>query len=760
MGLFDFLKKNPPATEENSSAKPPDHLVSAPRPAAPVPSVSPAGTAIPTAKESGTPISRSPRNHNAPPRQRDGKPAVLWPRIGDTVPKLIAQQQIRVFVDALFIKSTGFPAFSTAWREARQGAFSTRYYFIPTCEKVKLSPAEQTLVNQTDCQERPGADLSACFGDMATKGLKWNIVYLTTDGDAGYAAQQAAKDNGIFLRWYGMDSDGKVCPLSSSVKRPAKENPESVKLFHRQTEMAPIQRTANPPRRVPSVGEQVLSERGRTAYRLEKALMTDHSSVTYATNDADSFAKIYTETALQLNLFEAKANRMLQNAVDLPGVCWPKDTLRNGNGDFVGILIPASKGVQLTRSVLNGATGLSRYFPNWDKRNLCVLASTVLKTVCGMYRLGLSFGYLNPASIYVQDEEHVFFVDTDSWQIEGYPAMSRNQTFTPPELLREEKQPLMTTVDQENYEIAVLTFMLMMPGKFPYAKKRSSDERESIINMSFPFSANKEQRRSGDAERPGGVWQMVWDHLPYRMCNSFYNSFHAKGQNSAPGNRLRATEWLNLVNIFQKKLSESGREDSRAMFPRTFRRDGKRTFFKCQICGQEHPGFYFMKRVRINNEWVDVWERGYRVCLSCASGQSDASFKCQSCGRTFYYSNRTKITHEIGKTDFDYEEQKWCRDCKKNTVKCRNCGEEVPIYKMREFEDRQRNQRITVCGNCFNTLLSRAKQRQQEWNNAASEYLKCRQCGRTFPFTNKDAEFYRKKGWSKPIRCPNCREKR
>ena len=760
MGLLDFLKKNPPATEGNSAAKATDRPVSTPHPVAPVPSVPPAGTAVPTPKENGTPVSRGSRNHNAPPRQRDNKPAVFWPKIGDTVPKLIAQQQIRVFVDALFIKSAAFPAFSAAWRGERQGSFATRYYFIPACEKAKLSSAEQTLANQADCQERSGEDLSACFGDMAAKGLKWNIVYLTTDGDAGYAAQQAAKEKGLFLRWYGMDGDGKLCPLSSSVKRPAREATESAKPFRRQTEMAPIQRAVNPPRRVPSVGEQVLSERGRTAYRLEKALMTDHSSVTYATNDANSFAKIYTETALQLNFFEAKANRMLQNAVDLPGVCWPKDTLRDGNGNFVGILIPASKGVQLTRSVLNGATGLSQYFPNWDKRNLCVLASTILKTICGMYRLGLSFGYLNPASIYIQDEEHVFFVDTDSWQIEGYPAMSRNQTFTPPELLGEEKQPLMTTVDQENYEIAVLTFMLMMPGKFPYAKNRSSNERESIIDMSFPFSANKEQRRSGDAERPGGVWQMVWDHLPYRMCGSFYNSFHSKGQNSAPGNRLRATEWLNLVNIFQKKLSEPGREDSRAMFPRTFRRDGKRTFFKCQICGQEHPRFYFMQNVWINKERVNVWERGYRVCLSCASGQSNVSFTCRSCGRTFYYSNRTKITHEIGKTDFDYEEQKWCRDCKKNTAKCRNCGAEVPIYKMREFEDRQRNQRITVCGNCFNTLVSRAKQQQQEWNNAPSEYLHCRQCGCTFPFTNKDAEFYRKKGWSKPIRCPNCRDKR
>ena len=51
MGLLDFLKKNPPATEGNSAAKATDRPVSTPHPVVPVPSVPPAGTAVPTPKE-------------------------------------------------------------------------------------------------------------------------------------------------------------------------------------------------------------------------------------------------------------------------------------------------------------------------------------------------------------------------------------------------------------------------------------------------------------------------------------------------------------------------------------------------------------------------------------------------------------------------------------------------------------------------------------------------------------------------------------
>lgn len=45
---------------------------------------------------------------------------------------------------------------------------------------------------------------------------------------------------------------------------------------------------------------------------------------------------------------------------------------------------------------------------------------------------------------------------------------------------------------------------------------------------------------------------------------------------------------------------------------------------------------------------------------------------------------------------------------------------------------------------------------KMDWEDEA---LKCVECGEEFTFRGKDKRFYQKMGYSKPKRCPSCREK-
>lgn len=534
------------------------------------------------------------------------------------------------------------------------------------------------------------------------------------------------------------------------------EHSKIEKVFNSSYDFVKVSKTSRTPTIIPQSGHRVVTSDKSQFYTLKAPVMTDHFSITYETNRQEVYAKIYTQKALQIDLFENKAKRMVNEKINIKGVCWPVALLENVSGEFIGILVPASKGVQLNRSVLSGTSGLKQCFPSWNKEDICVVAHTIIDTICKLHRFGIFFGCLNPASIYVVNKTEVYFVDTDNWQIEGFPTMSRNVTFTPPELLIEHQKPHLFTPDEENYQVALLTFMLMMPGKYPYAKRKCGNDYESIKGMSFPFSVGGEKRRSADAERPSGVWQIIWDHLPYKMCDNFYNSFHSNGKFSKAGTRLKDYEWLGNVDDFYKQLNVDKNAESRELIPRTFRHDGKRIFVKCKICGQEHPTFYFLHTIRVQNEKVNIWDMGYRVCLPCAVDQSDASFTCKSCGRTFYYTNRTKIMHEIGRLNFDWTGQKWCSNCKQHSVKCSRCGVEVPIYQIKEFQDKRRNLTKSVCGNCFSELLSEAKR----WKDSVYTTLRCRQCGRSFNITNGEAEFFEQKRMSLPSRCPSCRGRR
>ena len=538
-----------------------------------------------------------------------------------------------------------------------------------------------------------------------------------------------------------------------SDRAPKERKFESPRIFVPATSFAPIAKSASVPKIIPAVGERVFTRDSSEAFTLTAPIMTDHSSITYKTDNGEFFAKIYTLNALSIDIFENKAKRMVKENVNIKGVCWPRALLINTYGEFVGILVPASSGVQLSKSILSGTAAINQFFPTWDKRDLCTASHTILDTICKAQKLGIRFGCFNPASVYIASPTEVYFVDTDCWQIEGYPTLSRNITFTPPELLSEQQKPRLFNKDEENYQIALLTFMLMMPGKYPYAKKKRSDSYENIKDMSFPFSVGGESRRSQDAEKPSGAWQIVWDHLPFKMCSNFYHTFHASGNFSKPGTRLRDYEWVNAVDEFARHLSFDKNAESRALTPRTFRRDEKREFAKCSICNQEHPVFYFLRNIKIQNERINVWDRGYRICLPCAVDQSNASFTCKSCNKTFYYTNQTKIIHEIGRLSFDWNGQKWCHTCKKHTVKCVRCQNDVPLYQIQEYTDRKRNLKKNVCKNCFHELLNEHNAEKNEVYTRAA----CRQCYEWFVITKGEAEFFQAKGMNLPSRCPSCR---
>lgn len=770
MALFDFFrKKNVPQPEPEKPGRDVHAPVPAPRrePSAPAnPSGQPQNVRRPEPRRypdrdvPPRPAAPAPEQPSAP---RNRNASSLWPRFGTTTDQLIPVSQLKVFIDASFVKGAGFPAFRDAWQAGRVNQFATRYYFLPSCEKQKLSPRELQLLSAADCREFVCTDLTDCFARMVSKGLNWNVLWLTESAELGIAAQNAAKQSGrIYLRWYGMDAAGRLKSLTpAGTERPAAPAPAapepSVPMVFRPTTVgARIARNAHPVNAVPGTGAVILAAGSGRRYSLQAPVMTDHSSITYKTNDPAFFAKIYTVNALKIDLFENKAKRMVQEKIQIEGVCWPQDILTDSRGTFLGILVPASRGVQLSRSVFSGTAGIQKYFPNWDKRDICTLTLTILRTVCALQNTGVYFGCFNPASVYIESSRKVYFVDADAWQIEGYPVISRNITFTPPELLSEEKKLHLFTADEENYQAALLAFMLMLPGKYPYAKRNRKTDDDSIRNMSFPFSIGGDMKRSEDAERPSGAWQIVWDHLPYRLCSNFYHSFHHSGNYAKPGTRLRASSWLGLIEQFEKHLDTPGGAESRMLFPATFRRDGKRNFVRCRICGKEHPEFYFLRKIRMQRETINIWDKGYRVCLPCAVDRSEspnARFTCRCCNKTFYYTNRTQIMHEIGKLDFDWTEQKWCHNCKKQTVRCTRCRQEVPVYQMREFHDRQRNQKRNVCGKCLGELINEEKQRR----NMVYRTAVCRNCRRSFNITYGDKEHFESKGYSLPTRCPNCR---
>ena len=202
--------------------------------------------------------------------------------------------------------------------------------------------------------------------------------------------------------------------LSNDLTHDGKESiAEISRIFVSTTSFATVAKSLCIPSTIPRSGHKVVSMDKLQTFTLKSPIMTDHSSITYSTDRQEVFAKIYTHKALQIDLFENKAKRMVEADVNIKGVCWPKALLANTSGEFVGVLVPASNGVQLNQSIFRGNSGINQFFSTWNKKDVCIVAHTIIDTICKLHKIGIRLGCFNPASVYIVSATEVYFVDAD-----------------------------------------------------------------------------------------------------------------------------------------------------------------------------------------------------------------------------------------------------------------------------------------------------------------------------------------------------------
>ena len=160
----------------------------------------------------------------------------------------------------------------------------------------------------------------------------------------------------------------------------------------------------------------------------------------------------------------AKIQALLDKRIDCPGVCFPKAILYNSRNEFVGYLMGMVEGEKV-RSLYMKPLFLKK-FPSWKKRDLVELCITILKKIGYLHKNGIILGDINPDNILVKSPKDVYFVDCDSYQVDGYPCPVGTIPFTPPELQKKVHYgSYLRTVGNENFAVAVLLFSLMVTGQ-------------------------------------------------------------------------------------------------------------------------------------------------------------------------------------------------------------------------------------------------------------------------------------------------------
>lgn len=433
---------------------------------------------------------------------------------------------------------------------------------------------------------------------------------------------------------------------------------------------------------IPGEGANLTAERNgkQETVRLVKAGPSGGEGTIYTTSIPGIVAKIYKPERLDKARFE-KLSLMMTKSINCDGVCFPLALLYNQRNEFVGYLMKQACGKELQRCVFIPQL-LKKTFPNWAKIDTVTLCVTILKKLKYLHERNIILGDINPNNILVVSPTEVYFVDTDSYQIEGFPCPVGTINYTAPEIQRKEYSSFLRTLGNERFAVATLLFMIMLPGKPPYSLQGGENQIDNIINGDFAYASGS--RSTGKA--PEGMWRFCWSHLPRYLKDDFYETFRKGGEHSTENTRYSTGDWLKKFEYYLELLTSGKlvKQDSMSMdiFPSRLKKNPKATYIRCRICGNE----------------VDEDRAEQGICQDCL--KKGDIYHCARCGCEMVHTNYQKYIKHSPRYEI-------CKDClnKRNmvytTIRCSECGRSFEITNgEKEFFDKKGFQLPKKCKNC------------------------------------------------------------
>ena len=414
--------------------------------------------------------------------------------------------------------------------------------------------------------------------------LKHNLALITQDHNLSVDILNLKKTPSVQrvkdILVLKIDNHGKLVPFSQKDKpdSPAQNAPvNGNNKFRLCTKVTTISDNPISIRSIPSEGDAVASKKNGQI-RLVKKLGSGGEGDVYSTNTA-YVAKIYKQGKLTLRK-QKKLELMTSKEISCKGVCYPVDLLYAQN-TLAGYLMPTAKGEVLQTSIFLKPR-MYELFPNWKKKDLVDVAIEILKKISFLHDRNIILGDINPMNIQIVNSKEIYFVDTDSYQIEDFPCPVGTVNYTAPELQGKKYETFLRSFGNEYFAVATLLFMLMLPGKTPYAQQGGGTPLENIKSMEFPYPFGGTK-----GGVPEGPWRYCWSHLTYEIKKAFYETFmkwekvpsELKGSvenHSSEKTRYDVKKWLDMFGRY-KGLLDSGKfaeQDpmSEEIFPTRFKK--------------------------------------------------------------------------------------------------------------------------------------------------------------------------------------------
>lgn len=353
------------------------------------------------------------------------------------------------------------------------------------------------------------------------------------------------------------------------------------------------------------------------AIKLTKKIAEGGEGAVFDTSIKGFVAKVYFRNKITTDRRD-KLQIMINNPISYKGICFPEALVLNTQGEFVGYLMRSAKGHELGKSIFQPKLFLAK-FPEWTKVDSIDLCLTILEKIEYLNAHNVIIGDINPANILIVSPKEVYFVDCDSYQIEGYPCPVGTTNYTAPEAQGKDYKAFLRTQEMENFAIATLMFMIMLPGKPPYSAVGGASPEKNIENGIFPYPLTEDTNKT-----PPGKWGFIWSHLSYKTKEAFFQTFKRGEKHFKPTDRYDATEWIAVFNAYRHSIDKMAENDPMAkdIFPTRKKGENVVERRRCKTCQSIFP----ITRNQINWEKRKSTQAGnpakIEVCDSCKAANN------------------------------------------------------------------------------------------------------------------------------------------
>jgi tRNA A-37 threonylcarbamoyl transferase component Bud32 len=242
------------------------------------------------------------------------------------------------------------------------------------------------------------------------------------------------------------------------------------------------------------------------------------------------YIKIYHESIIDQARVDKIKLIIGNKSLKIDGVCFPLAMIYNKENEPVGYVMKrASQNREvydLQRSLMIRPE-LEKLFYGWKRHNLVAVCLNIVNTINAIHKYNILLGDINEQNILVDSNSQVYFIDTDSYQIENYPCPVGSATFTHPDILSKNYKTFLRKVEHERFAVATLIFKILLPGFSPYSYQGGSNPASNVKdrNFVFPFYNPSKKISHESSQLSDGIWKLIWDNLPNNIREAFYSTF-------------------------------------------------------------------------------------------------------------------------------------------------------------------------------------------------------------------------------------------